>query len=253
VYCLSLSAEAWALLGCPDQGRRRIHEALRLAQAHAPPLRLAIVFTQARRLSQLRRERPALQACTEAVLTVATEHGFPTFIAVGPIMRGWGLAEQGQRTAGSAQIRQGLIDERQTGAEASVGHSLGLLAEGDTKGDQPEEGLTVLAEAQGLVQQTASRIYESALYRLQGELRLARSQAHATEAETCCRQALDIARRQQAQSWELRAAMSRARLWQQQGKHTEARELLAPIYGWFTAGFDTADLQDAKALLEALA
>ena len=94
--------------------------------------------------------------------------------------------------------------------------------------------------------------WEAELYRLKGELLLTRSSEHQAEAETCFQQALDVARRQQAKSLELRAAMSLARLWQQQGKRAEAHELLAPIYGWFTEGFDTADLQEAKALLEAL-
>ena len=113
--------------------------------------------------------------------------------------------------------------------------------------------MQTLAEAVALVNQTQERVYEAELYRLQGELLLARSAAHHAEAETCFRQALDVARRQQAKSWELRAAMSLSRLWQQQDKQAEARALLAPIYGWFTEGFDTADLQEAKTLLEALA
>ena len=100
---------------------------------------------------------------------------------------------------------------------------------------------------------TGERWYEPELYRLKGELLLAHAMGHDTEAETCFRQALDIARRQQAKSWELRAALSLSRLWQRQGKRDEARELLAEVYGWFTEGFDTADLQEAKALLEELA
>jgi predicted ATPase len=110
-----------------------------------------------------------------------------------------------------------------------------------------------LGEALAVVHNTGRRFYEAELYRLKGELLLARSAAHRAEAEACFQRALDMARRQQAKSLELRAAMSLSRLWQQQGKRTEAYELLAPIYGWFTEGFDTADLQEAKALLETLA
>jgi len=126
---------------------------------------------------------------------------------------------------------------------------LGLLAEAYEKGGRAEEGLCVLAEAFALVHKTEERIYEAELYRLQGELLLMRSTPQIAEAETCFRQALDIARRQQAKSWELRAAMSLSCLWQRQGKRDAARELLAEVYCWFTEGFDTADLQEAKALL----
>jgi predicted ATPase len=109
----------------------------------------------------------------------------------------------------------------------------------------------VLAEALAVTEHTGERCWEAEQYRLQGELLQAR--ADAWQAERCFRQALEIARHQQARSLELRAAMSLSRLWRQQGKRAEARDLLAPIYGWFTEGFDTADLQEAKALLDALA
>ena len=118
---------------------------------------------------------------------------------------------------------------------------------------QPEAGLTVLAEALTLVDTTGERWYEPELYRLKGELLLQQSSDNQAEAETCFHHALEIARNQQAKSFELRAATSLARLWQQQGKRQEAHDLLAPVYHWFTEGFDTADLQEAKALLEALA
>ena len=119
--------------------------------------------------------------------------------------------------------------------------------------EQPEAGLTVLAEALTLVDTTGERWYEPELYRLKGELLLQQSSDNQAEAETCFHQALDIARNQQAKSFELRAATSLARLWQQQGKRQEAHDLLAPVYNWFTEGFDTADLKDAKALLDELA
>src|SRR5262249_19108297 len=131
-------------------------------------------------------------------------------------------------------------------------HWLALLAEAYRRGGQAEAGLRMLAEALAAAHSTGERYYEAELYRLQGELLLLRSAAEHTEAETCCHQALDVARRQQAKGFELRAAMSLSRLWQGQGKRAEARELLAPIYGWFTEGFDTADLQEAKALLAEL-
>ena len=118
---------------------------------------------------------------------------------------------------------------------------------------QPEAGLTVLTEALSLADTTEARWYASELYRLKGALLLQQSSDTQAEAETCFQKALDIAQSQQAKSWELRAATSLATLWQQQGKRQEAYDLLEPVYHWFTEGFDTADLKDAKALLDALA
>jgi predicted ATPase len=115
---------------------------------------------------------------------------------------------------------------------------------------QTAEGLEALAEALATVAQSRGRWWEPELYRLRGELLLQHSVAQPGEAEACFQQALDIARRQQARSLELRAAMSLSRLWQRQGKREPARQLLAPIYGWFTEGFDTTDLREAKALLD---
>jgi predicted ATPase len=140
-----------------------------------------------------------------------------------------------------------------TGGEVRRPLFLALLAEAYGGIGQIEEGLHVLAEALTAVEHTGGRFYEAELQRLKGELLRARAAEPDTEAETCFRQALDVARRQQAKSLELRAAMSLARLWQQQGRRQQAYDLLAPIYGWFTEGFDTADLQEAKALLETLA
>jgi predicted ATPase len=128
-----------------------------------------------------------------------------------------------------------------------------MLAETYGDMEQREEGLTALDEALAMVARTGERFWEGELHRLKGTLLLARSAEPQAEAEACFRQALDVARRQHAKSLELRAAMSLSRLWQRQGKRDAARALLAPIYGWFTEGFDTADLQEAKALLEGLA
>ena len=160
------------------------------------------------------------------------------------------------------QIRQGLADYRATGAELFRPYYLALLAEAYGKGGQAAEGLTVLAEALATVEKTGERFHEAELYRLKGELLLAqegyRLQAvgyreKIEEAEECFWKAIEIARRQQAKSLELRAVTSLARLWQQQGKKHEARQLLAEIYDWFTEGFDTKDLQETKTLLEELA
>jgi class 3 adenylate cyclase/predicted ATPase len=250
VDCYSYTAWVLGFLGYPDQALKRNTEALTLARELSHPFSLVFALIFAALLYNLRREGWSTQEQAEAALTLATEQGFPHQLALGTILRGWALAEQGEE--GIAQIRQGIAAWRATGAELARPYFLALLAEACEKGRQAEEGLSVLTEALALVHKTGECFYEAELYRLQGELLLVQSICQTTEAETCFREALDIARRQQAKSLELRAAVSLSRLWQRQGKRDEARMLLAPIYGWFTEGFDTADLQEAKALLEEL-
>ena len=151
-----------------------------------------------------------------------------------------------------AQMRQGLAARRATGAGITLAEYPARLGEAYGRIGQAEEGLRLLAEALAVVDK-GDRWYEAELNRIKGELLLQQAVPDAPQAEACFQQALVVARRQQARSWELRAAMSLSRLWQQQGKRAEAPELLAPIYGWFTEGFDTPDLQEARALLDALA
>ena len=167
-------------------------------------------------------------------------------------LRGWALAHQGQAQEGIEQITQGLRAHRAIGAEEGLPCFLSLLAEAYGTLGEPEAGLTALTEALTLVDITGERVWEPELYRLKGELLLAQSPDNHTETETCFQLAIRIAQSQQAKSWELRSATSLARLWQSQGKRREAYDLLAPVYTWFTEGFDTADLRDAKALLEEL-
>jgi predicted ATPase len=149
-------------------------------------------------------------------------------------------------------MHEGMAACQTTGAEGDRPYCLALVAEAYGRGKRYDEGLAMLEEALALVDQSEERYWEAEIHRLKGELLLAQSAEHQVEAEACVHTALDVAHRQQAKSLELRAAMSLGRLWQQQGKRAEAHALLAPIYGWFTEGFDTADLQEAKALLEEL-
>ena len=193
----------------------------------------------------------ATQERAEATISLAKEQGFPQWKAAGSIVHGWVLAQQGQAQEGIGQIHQGLTAWRATGAEIGQPYYLALLAEAYGTMGQPEAALVVLVEALTLVDNTGERLYESELYRLKGELLLQQSSDNHLEAETCFHHAIAIAQKQSAKSWELRAATSLARLWQQQGKRQEAHDLLAPVYYWFTEGFDTADLKDAKALLDA--
>src|SRR5262249_36268498 len=202
---------------------------------------------------QFRREVRCTQARTEATISLSREQGFAQWMAVSAILYGWTLVHQGQAQEGIEQMHQGLRAYRATGAELWRPDWLALLAEAHGMGGEPEAGLTVLAEALTLVDTTGERLYEPELYRLKGALLLQQSSDNQAEAETCFHKALEIARSQQAKSFELRTATSLARLWQQQGKRAAAHDLLAPIYGWFTEGFDTLDLKDAKALLDALA
>ena len=201
----------------------------------------------------LRREGQIAREYTEASISVATEQGFPFWRARGALLHGWALAHQGQVQEGIAQLHQGLSALRATGAVLGQAYWLALLAEAHGTLGEPEAGLAVLTEALTLMDTTGERVWEPELYRLKGELLLQQHADHQAEAEHCFQQALVVAQHQQAKSWELRAATSLARLWQQHGKRQEAHDLLAPVYHWFTEGFDTADLQEAKALLAALA
>jgi predicted ATPase len=248
------SYTAWTLwaLGYPDQALQSSDKALTLARELAYPASLAGALNSAAVLHQFRRERQAVQEAAEAFMALATEQGNAQQLARGMILRGWALLAQGQGTEGMVQMRQGLTALQATGGDVRRPLFLALLAEAYGGIGQIEEGLNVLAEALAAAEKTGGRFYEAELYRLKGELLVARAAELNAEAEACFQQALDIARRQQAKSLELRAAMSLSRLWQLQGRRQEARALLAPIYGWFTEGFDTADLKEAKELIEEL-
>jgi predicted ATPase len=185
-------------------------------------------------------------------MTLAAEQGFLFFLGSGSALQGWALVEQGQIEEGIAQIRQGLAALRLIGAEAHRPYYLALLADAYGKAGQNEEGLRALTEALALVNKTEARYYEAELHRVHGELLLLRNDLNAAQAESCFRQAIEVARKQSAKSWELRATISLARLLKRQGNREEARTMLGEIYGWFTEGFDTADLKDAKALLAEL-
>jgi predicted ATPase len=266
---------AWALwyLGYPAQALHGNQEALALAQELAHPFSHAFALHFAARLHQCRQEGPAVQKQAEASVTLCTEHGFALYAALGTILQGWGLIALGQGAEGLAQMRQGLTDYRAMGGVLTQTYWLALLAEAYGREGQVGAGLTTVGEALAAVDTSGERFYEAELYRLKGELtlqaqaqclkfRVRRKRTHTAQratlpgsdpqAEACFQQALAVARHQQAKALELRAAMSLSQLWQQQGKKAHARQLLAEVYGWFTEGFDTVDLHEAKALLEAL-
>jgi len=253
VACQSFAAWPIWVLGYPDQALQSVNEALTLAQELTHPFSLAYALTMAAVVYQFHREAQAVQERAQELIALSTEQGFPLWLAYGTVLRGWALTALGERSAGITQIHQGFSIHRATGAEVEKPYFLALLTEAYGKVGQPEEGLTVLGEALAIVENTGGRSWEAELHRLKGELLLIRERQKVWEAEESFKNGLDIARRQQAKSLELRAAMSLSRLWQQQGKQEEAHQLLAEIYGWFTEGFDTADLKEAKVLLEELA
>jgi predicted ATPase/class 3 adenylate cyclase len=252
VCCRHIAAHSFWLLGYPDQAVASSQAALALAQQLAHPYSLAFALFWAAILHHLRREAPLTQAHGEAAMAIATEQEFPQQLAQVTPLRGWALTVSGHGQAGLAQTRQGLAACRALGAVQFQPYYLALLAETSAQVGQTTEGLEALTEALAMLPKSRARWWEAELYRLKGELLLQHSVVPPREAEACFQQALAIARRQQAKSLELRTAISLARLWQQQGRPVEAYELLAPIYGWFTEGFDTADLQEAQSLLDEL-
>ena len=252
VSSLGFVAMVLWMLGYPDQALTRSLAMLTYAQTLSHTYSLARALRHAGVLHRLRREWAAAQERAEASLASTTEQGLGQPIGALTLARGAALAAQGHGEVGIVQMHQGLAALRAMGQRLSLSAHLAQLAEAYGQSGQAEEGLRLLAEALVHVDHTGERYYEAEVYRLKGELLLWQAVPDAPQAEVCFQQALAIARCQQAKSWELRAATSLARLWQQQGKQAEARELLAPVYGWFTEGFDTADLQEAKVLLEEL-
>jgi predicted ATPase len=203
-------------------------------------------------LHVLRGENEAVQQQVEAATALATRHHLLQWLEQSAILRGWYVARPGQDAAGVAQMQQAVTTYRQRHTQYQV-RFLALLAEVYGQHGQSATGLERLDEAFALAAHNVlDSCWEPELHRLKGVLLLTQSPTNYAEAERCFRSALDMARRQQARSWELRIGISLSRLWQQQGKHAEAHELLAPMYGWFTEGFDTADLQEARGLLEEL-
>jgi len=250
------------LLGYPEQARQWSERALLLAHEAAHEYTLAYALVLSSWFHHICQERAGVQEQAEEAIAIATKQGFALPLAWGTIIRGWTLAKQGQGDAGIGQIHQGMAALRHTRAQTSGTFQLTVLAEAYDALEEPEAGLRVLDEALAEVEQTEERYWEAEIYRFKGELllkvkdtghsRTAEGMQDAESPEGCFLKAIEIARRQAGKSLELRATVSLARLWQQQGKKDEARHMLAGIYGWFTEGFDTVDLQQAKTLLQEL-
>jgi predicted ATPase len=270
VLCLCWAALALWYLGYPAQALDKIYQALRTAQELAHPFGLAFALFWTAFLHQARGEVQSVQEQTEALMVLTQEHEIPQFSAMGAILHGWALTEQGHEEEGIAQLQRSLADLRATRQELGRPYFLALLAEAYSKRGRGEEGLAVLTEALEITRNTGECMHQAELYRLKGTRTLqskvqslkskveerpeSEVRGPASEAEEDFWKAIEIARKQQARSLELRATMDLVRLWrQQQGKKAKARQMLAEIYGWFTEGFDTLDLQEAKAMLEDMA
>ncbi|MGZ4528846.1 MAG: ATP-binding protein, partial [Mycobacterium sp.] len=252
VLCGYLTALADWVLGYPTRAVQAMERTLAHARGLEHPYSVAITLLFAAQLSQLRRDAQSARTQAEAAIAVSREHGLDAVELWCLLPRGWALAEQGEVAKGISDIREGMKRRQAHGIDAVWPWFLALLAEAYGKVGQLGNGLAALQEAMQWVQRNDERLYEAEMYRIKGELLLKQQVPETSEAEQCFERALQVARQQQAKSWELRAAMSLGRLRLQQGKHDDARELLIPLYGWFAEGFDTADLRDARDLVERL-
>ena len=249
--CYLYAAFALWMLGYPDQALRRGEEALAFAEELPNPHNLINTLAFVTLIQVLRREPAAAQQRAKTTMEVSTQHK-NAFLAWGITLHGWAVAAQGQAEDGTAEIDQGIAAYRATDSLTWLPCFLAIQAETCGHAKRTKDGLASLAEAFLIADRTEERCWQAELNRIKGELLLIESTDGKTEAENCLLRALDIARRQQAKSWELRAAVSLARLWCDQGKRKKGYDLLAPIYDWFTEGFDTVDLKEAKSLLEQL-
>jgi class 3 adenylate cyclase/predicted ATPase len=240
-------------LGYPDQALASARRAVAIAEDVSHSVSRAGALSWAAALHQLRGEVLRVGEVAELDLALTTTEVIPFFRSHAVILRGWALAEHGQHEEGIAGLREGLAAYRAIGAELECSHWLALLAEAHRDCGQPGEALRLVAAALDHVTQTGVVYYEAELHRLDRQLRLRLNAPDEQGAEMSFRRALEIARQQRARSWELRAATSLARLWGERGRRAEAHELLAPVHGWFTEGFDTTDLKDAATLLSELA
>lgn len=255
VTCRVYAARTLWLLGYPDQALQRGHDTLRLAHELGHPFSLGFALTFLTDLFLMRREGQAAQAQNEAVWTLVRDHGFPHWVAIALINEGWSLIEQGQWDAGIKQMSQGMAAWQDTGAALERPQSLAVLGAAYGHVGRVEEGLACMAEALTMIQQTGECWWEAEVCRLQGELlRKAtdREPKSVLTPEMCFQKALEVARRQQAKSLELRTAISLSRLRIQQDQRDDVYPALAGVYHWFTEGFDTLDLQEARALLDEL-
>jgi predicted ATPase len=246
---------SWALWhrGYPDQSARAVDRALAYSRQLGHAHTLAHAFGLAGRAAVFARDVATVCAYGNDCVTLANEHGFAAWAAVGRVHQGWADAQKGETTTGIARIRDGLAAAEATGTRLHTPLYLSLLAEALALAGKIEEGLVALDDALATAADSGAKGWDAEIHRLRGELTARLPHPDPAKAEESFRTALAIAREQGTRGYELRAATSLARLWREQGRRGDARNLLAPIYGWFTEGFDTADLKDAAKLLSELA
>jgi predicted ATPase len=250
---LSHLAQASWLRGFPDQAVRASQEAVEMARAAGHPFTLTYALLFASLGAQFRRDAEATRALAADASACAAEEGFPSFLAMAAILRGWASSRQAQEQAPAArEMQEALEHYRASGAEIARPYLLALLAEVHAAAGGVEHALAALAEGVEVASATGERWYEAELRRREGVLLLGQSIVNRRSASARFCQAIAVAHQQGSKSLELRAAVSLARLWSDVGRRTQAHDLLAPIYGWFTEGFDTADLKEAKQLLDEL-
>jgi class 3 adenylate cyclase/predicted ATPase len=252
VSCLSYAAQTLWHLGYPDQALERVNEAHSLAHALAHPISLAFAKYWVGLLRHYRREARAAQETAECVIALCAAHGFTPWTALATGLRGWAIAKLGRHEEGIAQMKESLTAVRATGGVIGRPHRLAQLVEARIETGRFADGLDTITEALAAADENEERVSEAEINRLKGELLLAQNNSNTAEAQRCFERAIEIARKQSAKSFELRATMSLARLLAKEGYRDEAHAMLAAIYNWFTEGFDTADLKDAKALLDEL-
>ena len=241
----SVAAVSLCILGYPDQGIALFEDGLSLAHELHHPQTLAATLEQGVNVHQLRREGRLARELGEASVEIAGEHGLAQQFATSEFIDGWATVEAGDPEAGIATVRRGLASRVASGRDHEEPQVLAYLVEMLVEAARPEEGMTVLAEAFAGSSDKGMIYWDAELHRLRGALLLL-SNGNEPEAEVCFKQAIEIALGQSAKLFELRAATSLARLWQGEGKRSEARDLLAPVYDWFTEGFDTADLKEQR-------
>jgi predicted ATPase len=246
---------SWALWHCgyPDQSARAADRALAYSRELGHAHTLAAALALAGIAAVFARDAATVCGYGNDCVALASEHGFPQWAAVGRVLQGWADAQQGQATTGIVRIRDGLAAAEATGSHHNTPLFLTMLAEALALAGEIEEALATLDDALATTAASGAKGWNAEIHRLRGELTGWLPHPDSSKAEESFRTALAIAREQGTRGYELRAATSLARLWGDQGRRTEARDLLAPVYGSFTEGFDTADLQEAKALLDELA
>jgi predicted ATPase/class 3 adenylate cyclase len=255
VVCLSQAAWTLWIHGYPERALRRNEEAIALARRLSHPYSLAAALGFGAMVHQLCQDGPATQRFAEAGIALSTEREFVYWAAWSCILQGWALAHLGDLEKGILQIREGLGAFRATGAQVMVPYFLGILAEALGKAGEAKEGLTLLAEAQAVIDRGGERWWETEIHRLKGELMILQFRSDGASAEDSKAaedhffKSLNLASHQRAKSLELRAAMSLNRLWMKRGRKIEAQRILSNSYGWFTEGFETADLEKAKTLM----